>query len=66
MSNGEISLAATDRKMTFSEIISKTSNTGCVDLWSFQRITIVHIASVMYISYYRQYPAYCMLLVYTT
>ena len=35
MSNGEISLAATDSKMTFRAIISKTSNTGCV--WSFQQ-----------------------------
>ena len=43
MSKGEISLAATDRKMTFHAIISKTSNTGCV--WSFQRIAIVHIDS---------------------
>ena len=61
MSNGEISLAATDRKMTFPAIIFKTSNTGCV--WSFQRIPIVHIESVMYISYYRQYAAYCMPLI---
>ena len=45
MSNGEISLAATDRKMTFPAIISKTSNTGCV--WSFQLIAIVHIESVI-------------------
>ena len=45
MFNGEISLAATDCKMPFPAIISKTSNTGCV--WSFQRIPIVHIESVI-------------------
>ena len=27
-------------------------------MWSFHRIAIVHIESVMYISYYRQHPAY--------
>ena len=47
--------------MTFRAIITKTSNNVCV--WSFHRIAIVHIESVMYISYYRKYPAYCMPLI---
>ena len=38
------------------EVLGKTSTTGCV--WSFRRIAIVHIGSIMHISHYRQYPAY--------
>ena len=44
--------------MTFCTIISETSNTGCE--WSFRRIQIVYVKSVMHISYYWKYPGYCM------
>ena len=39
------------------------SNGDNVCVWSFHRIALIHIESVMYISYYRQYPAYCMPLI---
>ena len=47
MSNGEFSLAATDRKMTFRAIISETSNTVCV--WSWWRIAIMYTLEELFI-----------------